>query len=75
MRIREIWSMEGLCILRVVVPYKNPSLLEKIRILHLVDFEQNEYEFCLDMCDTPRVCGMKLETLVVWTKCDQGVRK
>ena len=63
LRIWEIWSMEDLCILRVVVPCKNRWPLEKIRILHWVDFEQNEYEFCLDMCDTPRVCGMKLETV------------
>ena len=52
-----------LCILRVVVPCKNHWPLEKIRILHWVDFGQNEYEFCLDMCDAPRVCGMKLETI------------
>ena len=62
LRIWEIWSMEDLCILRVVVPCKNRWPLEKIRILHWVDFGQNEYEFCLDMCDAPRVCGMKLET-------------
>ena len=30
-----------------------------------MDFGQNEYEFCLDMCDTPRVCGMKWRPSVV----------
>ena len=70
-----IWSMEDLCILRVVVPCKNHWPLEKIRILHWVDFRKNEYEFCLDMCDAPRVCGMKWRPSVVWTKCDQGVRR
>ena len=40
LRIWEIWSMEDLCILRVVVPCKNHWPLEKIRILHWVDFGQ-----------------------------------
>ena len=30
--------------------------MEKIMILHGVDFGQNKYEFYLDMLDTPRIC-------------------
>ena len=62
-RIWEIWSMEDWSILRVVVPSEEIWPLDRIMIFHGVDFGQNEYKFCLDMCDTPRVCGMKLETV------------
>ena len=46
-----------LCILKVVVPYEETWPLEKVMIFHEVDFEQNKYEFYLDMLDTPRIWG------------------
>ena len=54
-RTWEIWSMEDLCILRVVVPCEETWPLEKIMIFHGVDLGQNKYEFYLDMWDIPRV--------------------
>ena len=46
-----------LCILRVVVPCEETWPLEKVMIFHEVDFEQNKYEFYLDMLYTPRIWG------------------
>ena len=46
-----------LCILKVVVPCEETWPLEKVMIFHEVDFEQNKYEFYLDMLDTPRIWG------------------
>ena len=44
-----------LCILKVVVPREELDPWKKVMIFHEVDFEQNKYEFYLDMFDTPRI--------------------
>ena len=53
-RIWEIWSMEGLCILRVVVPCKNRWPLEKISILHCNGFRTKMNTSFASICVMPK---------------------